>query len=137
MTEDLSACNPNEHGHTNRPSTSDVILSNKYSITLKFTCLASRNYFHLTNIYGPSSAIEKAFFINWLYIFDTSSIDDWILVRDFNLISSPDNMNRMCGNVADILLFNDLIQYLDLVGIIFKVEATLGVICYWTHVDGC
>jgi hypothetical protein len=110
----------------------DVILSNKYSITLKFNSLASRNSFHLTNIYGASSAVEKASVMNWLYNFDTSSIDEWILVRDFNLISSPDNRNWTGGNVDDMLLFDDLIQYLALVDIIFMVEDTLGVTCYFT-----
>jgi hypothetical protein len=45
----------------------------------------------LFNYYGPSASSEKVAFINWLYNFDYSDLDDWILAGDFNLIRSPDN----------------------------------------------
>lgn len=51
--------------------------------------------------------------------FDTSSFEDWILARDFNIMRSPENRNRPGGNISDMLLFNDIIQHLDLAKINF------------------
>lgn len=87
---------------------------------MKFTDRVPGAVFHHTNIYGPAAATEKASFINWLYNFDTSGIDDWILMGDFNLIRSPDNRSRPGGNMTDMLLFNDIINHLDLVDIAFE-----------------
>lgn len=39
---------------------------------------------------------------------------------DFNLIRSPENRNRPGGNLSDMLLFNNLINHLDLVEIAFQ-----------------
>lgn len=39
---------------------------------------------------------------------------------DFNLIRSPENRNRAGGNANDMLLFNDLINHLDLVDFAFQ-----------------
>ena len=80
----------------------------------------SGNVFHLTNIYGPCSAPGKTDFINWLYNFDASTYDDWILVGDFNLIRYPENINRPGGNVNDMMAFSNLILHLDLIEIPFK-----------------
>lgn len=52
-----------------------TILINQFSITMKFTSLVDGKIFH-TNIYGPSAPDEKANFINWLYNFDCSAIQD-------------------------------------------------------------
>lgn len=59
-------------------------------------------------------------FINWLYNFDTSQIDDWVLAGDLNLIKSVDDRNRPEANLNDIMLFNDLIIHLDLAEIGFQ-----------------
>lgn len=74
-----------------------LLVANSYSITVKLRCLLSGRSFHLTNIYGPSTPDKKAEFINWLYNFDTSCFDDWLLAGDFNLIRSPDDRNRGGG----------------------------------------
>jgi hypothetical protein len=91
-----------------------LISANAYSIIVKFPCALSGNRFHLTNIYGPCASYEKASFIYCLFNFDTSSFEDWILAGDFNLMRSPENRNRPGGNISDMLLFNDIIQHLDL-----------------------
>jgi hypothetical protein len=78
------------------------------------SCVLTGKTFCLINIYGPSVAEEKATFINWLYNFDRSELDDWILAGDFNLIKSPKDRNRDGGNLNDMFLFNNLIQHLDL-----------------------
>jgi exonuclease III len=96
-----------------------VLQFNSYAISVKLTSQLSGSSFCLTNIYGPSTFDGKVAFINWLYNFDTAGFSDWILVGDFNLIRFPNDRNRGGGNVDDMLLFNDLIQHLDLAKINF------------------
>lgn len=74
----------------------------------------------LTNIYAPSSPAEKASFVIWLYIFDVSDFENWMLVGEFNFIRSQGNRNNPGGSVSDMLVFNDLIQHLDVIDIPFE-----------------
>lgn len=97
----------------------EMVQVNQYSITIKFSPLANGKSFHHTSICGPSSPDEKDSFINWLYNFDCSEIEDWVIMGDFNLIRSPENRNRSGGNHNDMMLFNDVINHLDLVDIAF------------------
>jgi hypothetical protein len=101
----------------------DVIDSNHFALIVKLTSLHSGQEWHLTNIYGPCLAEPKADFINWLYNYDASSFDLWMMLGDFNLMRSPENRNRLRGNANDMLLFNDIIQHLDLVEIPLKDRA--------------
>jgi hypothetical protein len=101
----------------------DLVLANTYSVTVKLKSLQSGHSFHITNINGPAASSNKAGFISWLYNFDTSSIEDWLILRDFNMIRSPENRNRGGGNLAEMNLFNDLIHHLDLVEISFQGRA--------------
>jgi hypothetical protein len=96
----------------------DVIDTSSYVVTLKFSSLLSLAQFHLTN--GPCDATGKAGFINWLYNFDTSALDGWILLGDFNLIRSLSDKNKPWGCSKEMFLFSDLIQHLDLVDIPFE-----------------
>jgi hypothetical protein len=41
-------------------------------------------------------------------------------VGDFNLIRFPENRNKAGGNSNEMMLFNDLIHHLDLIGILFQ-----------------
>jgi hypothetical protein len=97
-----------------------VLLINSYSIIVKFKSLLTGQIFHITNIYGPASSVDKARFISCLYNFDCSLIDDWLLLGDFNLIRSLENRNKLRGNTNEMWLFNDLIQHLDLVKTAFQ-----------------
>lgn len=90
---------------------------NSYAITMKFRSKQSGAVFHLSNIYGPSSSVEKVAFISWLYNFDVNILEDRILLGDFNLIRSSSDRNKPGGDVGNMLLFNDLIQHLDLVDV--------------------
>lgn len=98
----------------------DVVLDNAFSITVKFRSSVSGAIFHLTNIYGPAAPVEKASFVNWLYNFDISAFEDWIMLGDFNFIRSPTDRNKPGGCVNSMMLFNDLIQHLDLIDIPFE-----------------
>lgn len=85
----------------------EVICINWFSATVKFSSLISDIQFYLTNIYGPSTAVEKANFVNWLYTFDVSSFDVWALVGYFNFIRGPEHRNKPGGSMSDMILFND------------------------------
>jgi hypothetical protein len=92
-----------------------VIDTHRFAFTVKLRSLQSSQEWLLTNIYGPCAPGPKAKFTNWFYNYDSSNYDLWKLVGDFNLMLSPDNRNRLGGNVQDMLLFNDIIHHLDLV----------------------
>jgi exonuclease III len=97
-----------------------LVSSNGYSVIVKLTSRLYAQSFHITNIYGPAATADKLGFISWLYNFDTSGFEDWLLLGDFNLIRSAENRNRPGGNSSEMMLFNDLIQHLDLVEIDFQ-----------------
>lgn len=100
--------------------TNDIHEISSIAITVKFCSNASGPVFHLLNIYGPSTPTKKAAFVFWFYNIDTSVFEDWILVGDFNLIRTSENRNKSGGSVNDMMMFNDLIQHLDLVDIPFQ-----------------
>lgn len=39
---------------------------------------------------------------------------DWIVMGDFNLIRSPDNRNKIGGNLSEMFMFNNAISRLGL-----------------------
>lgn len=90
---------------------------------MHFALTVSGQSFHLTNIYGPADPINKLAFISWLYNFDTTNMEDSILMGDLNLMRSTQNRTMPSGNHTDMLLFNDIIQHLELVEIPFKGRA--------------
>jgi hypothetical protein len=57
-----------------------VIDSNRFAITVQLTSLQSGQDFFLTNIYGPCSDTGKAEFTNWLYNYDASAYELWVVV---------------------------------------------------------
>lgn len=54
---------------------------------------------------------------------DVNNTVNWIFLGDFNLYRSLDNRNRLGGNVADTLIFNDAIGHLGLVELPLKGRA--------------
>jgi hypothetical protein len=76
-----------------------LVSSNGYSVIVQLTSKQSGMPFHVTNIYDPLASAEKVAFISWLYNFDTSTIDDWIILGDFNLLRYPSNRNRPGGTL--------------------------------------
>ena len=57
----------------------DIVQTNSYTVTLKFTYLLDQSSFHLSNIYGPAHSTGKMVFVTWLLNFDGSTFEDWIL----------------------------------------------------------
>jgi hypothetical protein len=74
----------------------------------------------LTNIYGPCNVVGRAEFTNWLYNYDVSNFDLWLVTSDFNLMRGPENINSPGVSTCDMLLFNDIIHHLDLVEVHLK-----------------
>jgi hypothetical protein len=103
-----------------RFSTSDQA---QYQLTIEFISNINLQKWHLTNIYGPTIQDGRIKFINWFYNVDTSMLDIWMMLGDFNLIRSPDNKNRRGGDSSNMLMFNSCIQYLDLEEIPLKGRA--------------
>jgi hypothetical protein len=77
----------------------------------------------------PFAASERVAFITWLYNFDTSDFDDWLLAGDFNLIRSSANRNKEGGNQQDMLLFNDLSSIMIWLKLSSGAKTLLGVTC--------
>lgn len=98
----------------------DVIQTNFYAITIKFTSTLDDSVFHLSNIYGPAHSAGKSAFITWLLNLDSSSYDDWILAGDFNLYRSMEDRNKPGGDPNEMQLFNNVISDLDLIDIPFS-----------------
>ena len=68
----------------------------------------------LTCVYGPNTAEGKELFLNWLKEIEIPNNVDWILLGDFNLIRRHGNRNKPGGNMAEKLLFNEIISLLGL-----------------------
>jgi hypothetical protein len=100
-----------------------TIEMHRFATTVKLTSLHSGQEWFLSNIYGPCAETDKTNFINWLYNYDASGFDLWMMVGDFNLMRSVDNHNRPVDNLNDMMLFNDVIHHLDLVEIPLKGRA--------------
>lgn len=97
-----------------------LVMANRFSVTMKFVSCISNQFFYLTSIYGPANPVDKAAFIYWLYHFDTTEFEEWILAWDFNLIRSLEDKNKPGANLNDVMVFNDMLQNLDLVDIPFQ-----------------
>lgn len=98
----------------------EVIQSNAYCVTVKFTSNLDNSCFFLSNVYGPSNAAGKLAFITWFLNLDYSSFDEWIIAGDFNLYRSIEDMNKPGGDPGDMNLFNDFISDMELVDIPFS-----------------
>jgi exonuclease III len=57
-----------------------TIETHRFATTVKLTSLHSAQKWFLSNIYGPCAATDKANFINWLYNYDASGFDLWMVV---------------------------------------------------------
>jgi hypothetical protein len=65
----------------------------------------------LINIYGPAHNEEKNYFITSLADLDSSQMQYWMILGDFNLIK---NRNRLGRYINNMMHFNTMIQAHDL-----------------------
>jgi exonuclease III len=99
------------------------ISTSRFHVTVELTCKISNYVWYITNIYGPTASDDRNSFTNWLLNFDSSPMDYWMILGDFNLIRSPENRNREGGDVNNMLLFNRIISQHDLEEIPLKGRA--------------
>lgn len=95
----------------------ELVFSNEFAISVKFTSTINSNEWVLTNAYGPCTAEGKRAFMHWFKYIQMLEHIDWLIVGDFNLIWSPDNRNKPGDNYNDMFMFNDAISTLALVEI--------------------
>lgn len=88
---------------------------NEFAISVHFTSQFTDDDWLLTNVYGPSTYDRKREFVMWLKQIQMPAHVDWLLVGDFNLMTSPANRNRPGGDMAEMFLFNEAISALRLV----------------------
>jgi len=98
----------------------NIVCSNGYCVTIKFTNKLNASTFHVSNVYGPSYSEGKMAFITWMLNLDTDDLEDWIIAGDFNLYRSVENRNKLGGDANEMQLFNDLISTLDLIELQFN-----------------
>lgn len=78
------------------------------------------NIWNLVSVYGPCSQPARSQFISWLRNLDIQDEENWLILGDFNFYRSVENRNRAGGNIQDMLIFNDMIDFLGLVEIPLK-----------------
>ena len=100
-----------------------IINSSKFQLTVQLTCKLSARVIYITNVYTPTAVEERDEFPTWLYVVDTSLMEFWMILGDFNLMRSPDNRNRPGGDANNMFKFNSIIQHLDLEEIPLKGRA--------------
>ena len=59
--------------------------------------------------------MERQQFVQWLYDLELDDLDNWLLIGDYNFYRSQSDRNKDGANVADMLLFNDIIRSQNLV----------------------
>jgi exonuclease III len=91
-----------------------LISQDRHHITMKFTCKYSGRIWYLTNIYGPAHNEERMDFITWMADLDSSDMQLWMIMGDFNLIRGPENRSRTGGDNNNMMNFNAIIQAHDL-----------------------
>jgi exonuclease III len=79
-----------------------VAFQNSFAMSLEFCSVLSGASWYLTNLYAPCTPEGKQDFL------------DWLVVGNFNLIRRPEDRNKPCGNVQDMLNFNAAISALGL-----------------------
>jgi hypothetical protein len=70
--------------------------------------------------------VDRDKFVSWLYNMSIPSVENWILLGDFNFMHSPDNRNKEGGNINDMFLFNEIIGHLGLLELPLKGDLILG-----------
>jgi hypothetical protein len=81
-------------------------------------------------MYAPCTDNDQLQFLQWMHGIHIPSYENYMMAGDFNLIRSPQDCNRLGGNINEMLLFNETISHLGLVDIPLKgKKSTLGVTC--------
>ena len=98
----------------------DIIESNKFSITVKFSSLHNGHHWFLTTVYGPCQGPDRNDFVLWLNNLQIDDTVNWMIMGDFNFYRSLSDRNKSGGNMNDIMIFNEIISNLGLLEIPLK-----------------
>jgi exonuclease III len=91
-----------------------LIESKKIGLRIKFTSVHNNASWMLVCVYGPCQGVDRDNFVSWLYNMSIPSVENWILLGDFNFMRSPENRNKDGGNINDMFIFNEIIGHLGL-----------------------
>jgi hypothetical protein len=100
-----------------------VVDKQSFGITVQITSVHNGDVWFLTNVYGPCDDPARTAFINWFKAHEIPNSINWIFLGDFNFYRSLNNRNRLGGNLADTLLFNEAIGHLGLIELPLKGRA--------------
>jgi hypothetical protein len=85
-----------------------------YAQTICFRTKLINQSWLLIYTYGPSTSNGKKDFLEWFSNIIILPDQPWIFLGDFNLIRSPENHNKVGGNIQFMLQFNASINQLGL-----------------------
>jgi hypothetical protein len=91
-----------------------VLAKEPFALTLEFVSVHNLEIWNLTIVYGPCQQQARSEFVSWMRNISIQPDDDWLFLGDFNFYRSLENRNKPGGNVADTLMFNDIIGHLGL-----------------------
>jgi exonuclease III len=74
-----------------------LVSQDTHHVTTEFTCNSSGKKWYLKNIYGPVHNEDRQNFITWLSNLDSTQMNLWIILGDFNLIRDLEDINRPRG----------------------------------------
>ena len=106
-----------------------VISCHKFQLTVQLTCKLSAWVLYVTNVYAPTANAEREEFLTWFNEIDTSLMEFWMIMGDFNLMRSPENRNRPGVTLTICLDLTALFSILTYRKSHSKVELSLGAIC--------
>jgi hypothetical protein len=95
----------------------EVVQTNKFAVTVKFTSTHNSQVWILSTIYGPCNGPDRDGFVNWLNNLHIEAEDIWMFAGDFNFYRSVTDRNKDGGNMHDIMIFNEIISNLGLLEI--------------------
>ena len=98
----------------------NLIFQNSYAISVEFFSKHNDAHWILTNIYAPCTYTGKREFLYWFSNIQMPDSINWLVVGDFNLCRSPDDRNRLGGDLSEMLLFNEAISSVGLVELPLK-----------------
>lgn len=97
-----------------------LIFQNSYALSVELNSRHNGDHWILTNIYAPCTSLEKLDFLQWFKNIHMPNSINWMIIGDFNLCRSPQDRNKLGGDINYMYLFNDAISALGLVELPLK-----------------
>ena len=102
-----------------------IVLSFQDWLLIKEVSASVHDYqtWKLTTVYGPCDDPARSDFVSWFQDHDTSDLENWIFLGDFNFYRLLSIRNRPSGNLADTFTFTKAIGHLAVVELPLKGRA--------------